>query len=349
MSLMEHKREKTINTLYLSGVMVFIAVLIALRTSIAKNHIEAVTGFYIGSKGIMTVFNILLAIVTVAVLAYPLVKLRGKRFDVCPGGKLMGFAAFVIAAGFIYDVYASMTIFMTSKASSHFIRLFSKYRAETTNIGVELFQGYALLVSTIFALLCIIYFLVMGIHCLNNTVGHTKRGILALAPLWWGVCKAVYLMLIPMNFVNISDLLYEVLMTGFLILFFSAFARVASRMDGEQSVGKALAYGSAAAVFCAISSLPRIFAGLAGVQGVVYTSPQDVEEIVFKSEYCYMALATFVFCIIFVVISYVKIANGKAYLDGEQQERTHSEMIEEQELEEYIERELEGQDWEEQE
>ena len=79
---------------------------------------------------------------------------------------------------------------------------------------------------------------------------------------------------------------------------------------------------------------------LIGVEGVVYTSPQDVSEVVFKSEYCFMALAAFVFCLTFALVSYSKIAKGRAYLDGERQERIHDEMIEEQELEEYIERAL---------
>jgi hypothetical protein len=56
---------------------------------------------------------------------------------------------------------------------------------------------------------------------------------------------------------------------------------------------------------------------LIGVEGVVYTSPQDVSEVVFKSEYCFMALAAFVFCLTFALVSYSKIAKGRAYLDGE--------------------------------
>ncbi|MBR5272327.1 MAG: hypothetical protein IKU25_02890 [Clostridia bacterium] len=349
MSYIEQKREKTINTVYLFAVAVVTVVLVVLRTIIANNHIEEVTGFYTGGKGIITVFNILLALFTVAVIVYPLVKFRQKRLDASPSGKGMGIMSFVIAAGFVYDIYTSMTIFTTSKACTHFIHLFSSNRAETTNIAVELFQGYALLIGAIFALFSVIYFMVMGLHCLNNTAGYMKRGVLALAPLWWGVFKAVYLMLIPMNFAKMSDLLYEVLMIGFLILFFSTFARIASRINGEHSVGKALAYGTCAAVFAAISSLPRIFASLMGTKGVVYTSPQDASEIVFKSEYCMMALAAFIFCAVFVAVSYVKIAKGKAYLEGEQQERNHTEMIEEQELEDYIERELENQNWEDEE
>ncbi len=340
MSLIQQKKEKTINSIYIASVLVVAAVVVVLRTLIAKNHIEAVTGFYIGGKGMIATCNILLAVLTVALIAYPLIKFRGKRLDVCPEGKLMGFMSFVLAAGFIYDIYTSLTIFSTSKACAHFIRLFSSRRAETTNIAVELFQGYALLIGTVFALLSVIYFMVLGLHCFNNTAGYMRRGFLALAPLWWGVFKAVYLMLIPMDFTNISDILYEVIMTGFMILFFSTFARVASRVDGEHSVGKVLAYGFCAAVFAAVASVPRVIMRLIGVEGVVYTSPQDVSEIVFKSEYCFMALAAFIFCLTFVLISYSKIAKGRAYLDGERQERSHDEMIEEQELEEYIERAL---------
>ena len=294
--------------------------LIALRTVILSKHTEAETGFYIGGKTLVLVFNIILIVFTVAVLAYPLIKFRKQHLNARPDGKTMGVAALILAAGFIYDVYTSLTLFSTSKACHHFISLFSSARTETTNIVVDIFQGYMLLIGAVFALLSLIYFLIVGLNCLNRASDYSKRSVLSLSPLWWAVFRAIYFILVPMNFSKISDMLYEVIMIGFLLLFFSVFARVASRVDGENSVGRAIAYGAGATVFAAISSVPRIIARFSGAQGTVYTSPQDAGEIIFKSDYCFMALAVLVFCAGFVFYALRKISRGDAYLEGTREE-----------------------------
>ncbi len=312
--------EKKVNRLVLTVFSLVTVLLIALRTVISKKYIEAETGFYVGGKTLVLVFNIVLAVFTVAVLVYPLIKFRKQHLNVRPDGKAMGIVSLILAAGFVYDVYTSMTIFSTSKACHHFISLFTSSRTETTNIVVDIFQGYMLLVGAIFALLSIIYFVIVAFSCLDMTGDYSKRSILSLAPLWWGVFRAIYFILVPMNFSNISDLLYELIMVGFLLLFFSAFARVASRVDGENSVGKAIAYGAGTAVFAAISSVPRLVTRFMGKQGVVYTSPQDAGEIVFKSDYCFMALAVLVFCTGFVFYALNRITNGNAYLESTQEE-----------------------------
>lgn len=325
--------EKKVNRIVLTVFSLVTVLLIALRTVISKKYIEAETGFYIGGKTLVLAFNIVLAIFTIAVLAYPLIKFRKKRLNVRPDGKAMGIVALVLAAGFVYDVYTSMTIFSTSKACHHFISLFTSARTETTNIVVDIFQGYMLLVGAVFALLSIIYFVIVAFSCLDMARDYSRRSVLSLSPLWWAVFRAVYFILVPMNFSKMSDLLYELIMVGFLLLFFSVFARVASRVDGENSVGKAIAYGAGAAVFAAISSVPRIIARFSGTQGVVYTSPQDAGEIVFKSDYCFMALAILVFCAGFVFYAMRKIANGNAYLEGTREEIDRLELeIEEEEL-----------------
>lgn len=315
-----YSTEKKFNTIAMAIFSAVTVLLIALRTVIEKKFVEVGTGFYIGGKALVLVFNVILIVFTAAIIVLPLIRLRKQRLNVRPMGRAMGVMSLILAAGFVYDVYSSMTIFSTSKACHHFISLFSSERTETTNIAVDIFQGYALLISAIFALISLIYFVIVASSCFSESEGYSKYGILALAPVWWCVFKAVYFMLIPMNFARISDLLYEVVMIAFLLLFFVAFARVASRVDGERCVGKVIVYGACAAVFGAISSVPRLLAKLMGTHGVVYTSPQDAAEVVFKSDYCFMALAVFVFCTGFVFYALNKIAKGNAYLESIQEE-----------------------------
>ncbi len=314
-----YSTEKKFNTIAMAIFSAVTVLLIALRTVIENKFIESVTGFYIGGKTMVIAFNVILVLFTAAIIVFPLIRFRKQRLNVRPGGRAMGIMSLILAAGFVYDVYSSMTIFSTSKASHHFISILSSGRTETTNIVVDIFQGYALLISAIFALISLIYFVILASSCFSESEGYSKHGILALAPVWWCVFKAVYFMLIPMSFAKISDLLYEVVMIGFLLLFFIAFARVASRVDGESCVGKVIVYGAGAAVFGAISSVPRLLAKLMGAHGVVYTSPQDVTEVVFKSDYCFMALAVFVFCTGFVFYALNKIAKGNAYLESVQE------------------------------
>lgn len=314
-----YSAEKKFNTIAMAIFSAVTVLLIALRTVIVNKFVEAGTGFYIGGKALVLAFNVILIVFTAAIIVIPLIRLKKQHLNVRPGGKVMGAMSLILAAGFVYDVYSSMTIFSTSKACYHFISLFSSARTETTNIAVDIFQGYALLISAVFALISLIYFVILASSCFSVSDGYSKHGILALAPVWWCVFKAVYFMLIPMRFAKISDLLYEVVMICFLLLFFIAFARVASRVDGESCVGKVIVYGAGAAVFGAISSVPRIIARIRGLEGVVYTSPQDVEEVVFKSNYCFMALAVFVFCTGFVFYALNRIAKGKAYLESVQE------------------------------
>lgn len=318
--------EKKVNRIVLTVFSLVTVLLIALRTVISKKYVEAETGFYIGGETLVLVFNIVLAVFTIAVLAYPLIKFRKQRLNARPDGKAMGIVSLVLAAGFVYDVYTSLTIFSTSKACYHFISLFSSARTETTNIVVDIFQGYMLLVGAIFALLSIIYFVIVAFSCLDMARDYSRRSVLSLSPLWWAVFRAIYYILVPMNFSKMSDLLYELIMVGFLLLFFSTFARVASRVDGENSVGKTIAYGAGAAVFAAISSVPRLITRVTGTKGVVYTSPQDAGEIVFKSDYCFMALAVLVFCVGFVFYALNKISDGGAYLESTQEEIDRLEL-----------------------
>lgn len=319
-------KEKKVNSIVLTVFSLVTVLLIALRTVISKKYIEAGTGFYVGGESLVSAFNIILGVFTVVAIAYPLIRFRGKRFNIRPDGRAMGIASLIIAAGFVYDVYSTMTIFSTSKACHHFISLFSSANTETTNIVVDILQGYMLLIGAIFALLSLIYFVIMTMECLGGAADYSKRRILALAPVWWCVFRAVYFILVPMNFPRISDMLYELIMVGFMLLFFVSFARVASRVDGENCAGKTTAYGACAAVFAAISSVPRLVAKLMGAEGVVYTSPQDIEEVVFKSDYFFMALAAFVFCAVFVFYAMRKISDGRAYLEGENEEALLSEI-----------------------
>lgn len=319
-------KEKKVNAVVLAVFSLITVLLIVLRTVISKNYIEVGTGFYVGGESLVLAFNIILIVFTVAMLAYPLIKFRGKHLNVRPDGRAMGIVSLVIAAGFIYDVYSTMTIFLTSKACHHFISLFSSEPTETTNIVVDILQGYMLLIGAILALLSVIYFVIMTMCCLGGAADYSKHSFLALAPIWWCVFRAVYFILIPMNFSKISDMLYELIMVGFMLLFFSAFARVASRIDGENCAGKVIAYGACTAVFAAISSVPRFVSKLMGAKGVVYTSPQDLEEIVFKSDYFFMAFAVFVFCTVFVFYAMRKISGGRAYLEGKNEEIMLSEI-----------------------
>lgn len=319
---------KKVGTVVLTIFSLVTVLLVVLRTVIANKYIEAGTGFYVGGKSFILAFNIILVAFVVAIVAYSLIKLRKKHLNVRPDGRAMGIASLIITAGFIYDVYSSMTIFSTSKACHHFISLFSSERTETTNIVVDILQGYMLFIGAFLALLSVIYFVIMALCCLGGSGDYSKHSLLALAPVWWCIFRAVYFILIPMNFPRISDMLYELIMVGFMLLFFSAFARVASRVDGENSVSKVISYGMCAAVFAAISSVPRLVAKLMGAKGVVYTSPQDVEEVVFRSDYCFMALAVFVFCAVFVFYAVKKISYGNAYLEGAQEEKELLELEE---------------------
>lgn len=335
--------EKKVNGIVMGVFSLLTVVLIALRTVISKKYIESETGFYVGGETLVLVFNVILVVVTVGMIIFPLVRFKNQRLNARPDGKTMGVVALVLAAGFIYDVYTNMTIFSTSKACHHFISLFTSDKTETTNIVVDIFQGYMLLAGALCALLSIIYFVIVAFSCFDMVGDYSKRSVLSLAPVWWAVFRAVYFILIPMRFTRISDMLYELIMIGFLLLFFTAFARIASRVDGENSVGKAVAYGACAAVFAAISSVPRIISRFTGTHGAVYTSPQDAEEIIFKSDYCFMALAIFIFCTAFVFYAISKISKGDAYLESIKEEIDLFELeLEEQEFAQTEDEDTEG-------
>ncbi|MBR5773642.1 MAG: hypothetical protein IKY44_02200, partial [Clostridia bacterium] len=313
--------EKRIGRIVMSIFTILTIALVAVRTVISRNYIEAETGFYIGNYDtIVLIFNVVLVLFTIAMVVFPLMRFKNQRFNARPDGKVMGFVSLILAAGFIYDVYANMTIFSTSKACHHFISLFTSARTETTNIVVDIFQGYMLLASVLFALLSLIYFVIVAFSCFGTVGDYSRRSLLSLSPIWWAVFRAVYVILVPMRFTTISDMLYEAIMIGFLLLFFTAFARIASRVDGENSVGKAIAYGLCAAIYAAISSVPRIISRFSGIEGTVYTSPQDAGEIIFKSDYCFMNLAILIFCAGFAMYALRRISTGRAYLESTKEE-----------------------------
>ncbi len=82
--------------------------------------------------------------------------------------------------------------------------------------------------------------------------------VLAVAPVFWAIARAVNRFIRMINFKNVSDLLLELFMLAFMMIFFLAFARVNSKVERAGVQWQVYGCGLVTALLAAVVSIPRL-------------------------------------------------------------------------------------------
>lgn len=142
------------------------------------------------------------------------------------------------------------------------------------------------LLEGVFAILSAIYFILLWLTYLKGTSNGSKIRLLALAPVIWSIFRIVIRFMRTISYIRVSELLFEMLMISFLILFFMALAQANTGIAAEKVEWKIGAYGLSAALFALICFVPRFIVMISGNSHLFYSES--------SVEFCDLGIALFI-------------------------------------------------------
>ncbi len=140
--------------------------------------------------------------------------------------------------------------------------------------------------QAVFSVLSAIYFLALGASYLSGKTNGSEYRLISLAPVIWSIFRLVFRFTRTISYIRVSDLVFEMLMLIFFIMFFMAFAQVNSRVDPVKKEWKIAAYGLPAALLALICFVPRFI--------VMVTGNADLLAEESPAEYCDFGVALFI-------------------------------------------------------
>ena len=256
------------------GIIIFVAaaiIALPVRTLQYFTVIENDTGFFVKNDWSVYVLAITVfaAIIALIVLGFS----KRKKLDYSletaknPGQGILSLTA---AAGFLMNC-AGIVVELTG---SSFVP-----QEEKT-------QHLLLIVQAVSALLSAIYFVALGSSYLSGKSNGSEYRLLSLTPVIWSIFRLVFRFTRTISYIRVSDLMFEMLMLVFFIMFFMAFAQVNSRVDPKKKEWKIAAYGLSAALLALLCFVPRFI--------VMITGNADLLNEQSPAEYCDFGAALFI-------------------------------------------------------
>lgn len=277
-------KNKSIASGFGIGVIIMaIAAVIALpiRTMQFFTVLEGESGFYREADWSVYLLYGVLALSIVAILVYGI--FSRKRLDYSlevskrPG---MGVVSMAAAMGVLLDAAFCITSAMKIEEISSGLSTANYVEGMTQGDGV------ILTAEAVFAVFTSIYLVVLGFSYLSGKTNGSEYRLISLAPVIWSIFRLVYRFKRTISFVRVSDLLFEMIMICFMIMFFFAFAQVNSRVGGKGNEWKIAAYGIPAALLALVCFIPRFIVTITGNAQLLYSYS--------AAEYCDFGVALFI-------------------------------------------------------
>lgn len=252
---------------------------------------------------------VLYAVLFVFVLMFMLFSFLSKEVPSpkLPAGKnlVLGSTSIVMIAGLIWDIIAIENLVVPKTGMDFNMGIFSSLlKANIQDNG-----GVLLILQFVFAIFSIFYFLVFAISHLNGKGSYKEFKLLALSPLCWCITMLVSRLMKAVSFITVSELLFEIFMLVFAMLFFLTFARISSGVFTEDSMWGIYGYGLSACLFAGLVTIPRLvamFSGLEPVEGHDFSL-------------AHLSILVFIF-------SYIIASLGVGFKDGISNRKTVTEI-----------------------
>lgn len=236
-----------------------LALAIPLRTYQLLFITESDTGFYKTVN--WTVYALYLISAFAVIVPYVIVNLAksvpSSKNPPSRKNKFLAVASLLFGFGIILDVISTFATLFLDKSG---VAL-----AERENV-------FPLLIEAFFGLFSTIYIMIFGISFLDGKTTYSQYKFLALAPLGWSIGRVIIRFLTRISYVNIADLLFELVAISFMMVFFLALARISSGLANETSMRSLFASGFASVFFCLLANIPRIIVTITGNGGAVPTA-----------------------------------------------------------------------------
>lgn len=245
------KYEK-INPLYsLYVVFGLMAVAVIFRMYQLLNIIESDTGFYHFKDWSVYVMYVLCAL---AILVPYVLTLLAKNVPASKSpfrkNMLMAVASFVFAGGIVLDVVSSLSTFLLN------VKSFSA--AGLSVMGTVDQSQFPLIMETVFGVFAAIYIIIFGISYIDGRTTYAQYKFLAITPLFWAMSRIVIRFVRKIAYVNVSDLMLELFILGFMMIFLLNFARISAGLANSKAMRTVFSSGFVCIFFCMVANLPRL-------------------------------------------------------------------------------------------
>lgn len=254
-------KNKILNSGFGIGNVIFVAALIiALPLRIyqySSGVIEPVTGFFATNDFSVYVLYGVIALAMAASIGLGFINRKKLTYEInAQKNPLLGTASAIAALSIILDAVFTLNVVGTIEAGA-------AASAEQT-------AYYVVIAQAVFSLLSALFFAVL---CINSFMGKTLASelrLLSLAPVLWAMLRMVSRFMRTISFVRVSELLFEMFMLAFLIMFFMNFAQCNSKVNDENCAWKLAAYGLPAALLALLCFVPREILLLVGKREILY-------------------------------------------------------------------------------
>ncbi len=245
----------------------------ALRALQMAKYIDPKTGFYTGGELIGAGLYIILAVsaAVICVTSYLSADCAKLSFYATEN-KRIGAVTAVMAAIFLYD-----------SADNFFSSFMSVGDINSANYTSFMKSGtIPMMIQCVFAFFSAVFFIILAKDQLKGTAMASKRRVLATAPVWWAGARLIHRFVRQISFIEVSDLLLELLMVASMLIFFMALAQVVTGVYSDGFRWRIFAFGYTASLLALTLSVPRlVFTFVGGAAFINPDHPFFVTDIAF--------------------------------------------------------------------
>ena len=266
----KNKKVSMLKTMLIALAAVLLVLVPVRCYQFASGLLEPVTGFYKDGSPSIWVSYILLASASAAFLIIAIVNRKRISYSTEKFGSTgLAIAAFMFALTLIIDaVMQYKTVFDTATDSAIMYGTESVQYLKTGLVSRAL-EGFCAIVSAVF-------FVLFGYGHLKGKSNASESKLMALFPVLWCIFRLMHRFMRTINFLNVSELLYELFMCVFLMAFLMAFSQLNSKVGNDKFDWKLVGYGLPAMLFSVLCFLPRFIMTLVG-KSYVLCSQSPIE------------------------------------------------------------------------
>lgn len=232
------------------------SVTVIIRTVLTFLYIDRETGFSTGGYFLNILLFIIIAgsSVLFALSAYSSKETAAVRLDTNKNS-LLSAVSVMFSFSFIYDSITSFSGSVDSMGSASY--------------GVSAFQAMMLsgtipkFFQGVFAILSAAYFITFAKSAIKGTDKFSGHKILAISPVCWAGFRLIHRFVEQISYIRVSELLLELVLLAFSVMFFMAFAQLASGVYVNNARWRMVGLGLPTALISLTLNVPRLIYALA--------------------------------------------------------------------------------------
>ena len=307
------KIKGSLKAIRMSHLVVMFAVMavacMAIRTHQLLNVLNLTNGFFENSDFTVPVLYGILAVGSVLFLILSFLSKNVPSPKLTEGRNIpLGIASFIGAIGFVWDIIViAKTVVPVSDTpyginTNVFDMLMNNYIKDN--------GGVFLILQFVFAVLSVFYLIVFGMSHFEGKATYKKISLLSIAPGCWAMFVLISKLMKAVSFITVSELLFEIGMLVFTMLFFLTFARIVSGVFSVNSMWCTYGCGFPAAIFAGLISVSR------GISLVVGNGTVEGNDFSF----------TYLFLFIFIVV-YILSTLGAGFKNSLKKMQSVSKIV----------------------